>query len=56
MNKRLTILINSPDSYSDVLTVFIKCFDINWSECTYEKVLSTNTQSPDGFTVLKSGG
>lgn len=56
MDKRMTILINSPDSYSDVFSVFLQCKEKNWRNCRYELVLSTNTKEYKGLTVLHSGG
>ena len=52
----MTILINSPDSYSDVFSVFLQCKEKNWRNCRYELVLSTNTKEYKGLTVLHSGG
>lgn len=43
MKKRLTIFINSPDNYADVFSVFLQCFKLNWKECRYDMVLSTNS-------------
>ena len=33
MDKRLSIYVSSPDSYSDVLAVFLKGYRRYWSDC-----------------------
>lgn len=43
MDKRLSIYVSSPDSYSDVLAVFLKGYRRYWSDCPYEFILTTNT-------------
>lgn len=40
---KLCIYISSPESYSDVLDVFIRCFEMNWPSCKYPVVISTNS-------------
>lgn len=39
----LTIIISSPDSYSDVFGVFYQCLMRFWQDCSYEVILSTNS-------------
>ena len=56
MDNRMSILINSPDSYSDVFSVFLQCKEKNWKNCRYEIILSTNTKEYKDITVLHSGG
>ena len=52
MDKRLSIYVSSPDSYSDVLAVFLKGYRRYWSDCPYEFILTTNTKSYEGITCL----
>lgn len=56
MNARMAILINTPDNYSDVFSVFLQCKEKNWKNCQYEIVVSTNTKEYENLTVLHSGG
>lgn len=51
MDKRLSIYVSSPDSYSDVLAVFLKGYRRYWSDCPYEFILTTNTKSYEGILV-----
>ena len=52
MDKRLSIYVSSPDSYSDVLAVFLKGYRRYWSDCPYEFILTTNTKSYEGITCI----
>lgn len=52
LKNRLTIYVSSPDSYSDVFKVFLKCYRKYWSDCPYEFVLSTNTLNYEGIRTL----
>ena len=54
MDKRLSIYVSSPDSYSDVLAVFLKGYRRYWSDCPYEFILTTNTKSYEGITCIIS--
>ena len=51
MDKRLSIYVSSPDSYSDVLAVFLKGYRRYWSDCPYEFILTTNTKSYEVLLV-----
>jgi len=51
-DKRLSVFIASPDSYSDVLSVFVECFQKNCSDCPYELILATNTTQYDGARMI----
>ena len=51
-NNRLSIYVSSPDSYSDVLAVFIKGFRKYWSDCPYELILTTNSITYEGITCI----
>ena len=48
-SKRLSIYVGSPDSYSDVLSIFLNGYHRYWSNCPYEFNLSTNTKKYDGI-------
>lgn len=48
-SKRLSIYVSSPDSYSDVLSIFLNGYHRYWSNCPYEFNLSTNTKKYDGI-------
>lgn len=52
MRKRLSIYVSSPDSYSDVFTIFLKGFRKYWSDCPYEFILTTNSYSYEGLTCI----
>lgn len=51
-DNRLTIFVASPDSYSDVFTIFLDCFKKYWSDCPYKFLLATNTKKYDGINVI----
>lgn len=44
MNKDITILVNSCDSYEDTWYPFFKLFNTYWSECKYEIILNTESK------------
>lgn len=48
----LKLFIATPDSYSDVMEVFLQCFRKNWSDCPYELIVSTNTKNYDDVTTF----
>ena len=52
MDNRLSIYVSSPDSYSDVLEVYLKCFKKYWSDCPYEFILTTNSRNYEGATCI----
>ena len=52
MDKRLSIYVSSPDSYSDVLAVFLKGYRRYWRDCPYEFILTTNTKLHEGITCI----
>lgn len=52
MKDRLSIYVSSPDSYSDVLDVFLKCFKRNWSDCPWELILTTNNKIYAGVNCI----
>lgn len=52
MNNRLSIYVSSPDSYSDVLDVYIRCFKKYWKDCPYELILTTNSHYYDGIKCI----
>ena len=39
----LTIIVSSPDSYRDVFNNFLRFFKLNWPDCPYRLVLTTNS-------------
>lgn len=53
-NKEVIIFISSPNAYADVFQVFIECLKMNWSDCPYEIILSTNNQEYEGITVINN--
>ena len=52
--KRLIIYVSSPDSYSDIFKVFLKCYKKYWADCPYEFVLSTNSLCYEGIRTLRN--
>lgn len=52
MDKRLSIYVSSPDSYSDVLEVYLRCFKKYWNDCPYEFILTTNSRNYEGVTCI----
>lgn len=52
MDNRLSIYVSSPDSYSDVLEVYLRCFKKYWSDCPYEFILTTNSRNYEGVTCI----
>ena len=54
MDNDLTLFISTPDSYTDIMGIFLECFHRNWQDCPYELVISTNTKHYDcqNVTVL----
>jgi hypothetical protein len=54
MNNKLALFVSSPDSYCDVIEVFLKCFFKFWPDCPYEFILSTNTKKYHGITVINN--
>jgi hypothetical protein len=51
-NKRLTLFVASPDSYSDVFEVFMQCYQKNCEDSPYELILATNTGQYKNITVM----
>ena len=53
---RMCIYVSSPQSYKDVLDVFMDCKRKNWSNCPYPLVVSTNwnLEYPDAV-IINSG-
>lgn len=51
-DNRLSIYVSSPDSYADVFGIFLKGFHKYWSDCPYEFILTTNTNSYEGITCI----
>lgn len=53
MNKEITILVNSCDSYEDLWEPFFKLFKIYWPQCNYRIILNTESKSYsiDGLNV-----
>lgn len=45
IKKNVTILVNSCDKYEDAWTPFFKLLKIQWPECPYDIVLSTETKT-----------
>lgn len=43
MNTKLTILVNTTDSFSDVWPAFFKLFAENWPDCPHQIVLNTES-------------
>lgn len=52
MNNRLSIYVSSPDSYSDVFDVYLRCFRKFWRDCPYEFILTTNSHRYDGIKCI----
>lgn len=52
--KRMAIFISTPDSYSDVLEVFLACFHKYWQDCPYDLIISTNRKSYEGAVVYNN--
>lgn len=53
-NDKLTIVVNTCDAYSDVLTIFFAALKLHWPDCTYPIVINTeknNCYGFDGVTV-----
>ena len=50
----MIIFIASPDSYKDVLKVFMECFNLFCKDCPYELIISTNNGSYEGITVYNN--
>lgn len=44
MSKRLTVLVNSTDSFEDCWQPFFRLFSIYWPRCPYPAVLNTETK------------
>jgi len=51
---KATIIVSSPDSYSDVLSIFLKCFERFWKDCPYELIIANNGHNWSGYKVIKS--
>lgn len=54
----LAILIDCPDVYLDILSIFFKYFSINWSNCNYPVFITTNNktiEAPSGVSFIKCG-
>ena len=49
---RLSIYVSSPDSYADVLDVFLQGYRKYWPDCPYEFILTTNTKQYDGINCI----
>jgi len=43
-DSKVAIFVCSPNSYSDVLKIFIECKNKNWPDCPYDFILATNNQ------------
>ncbi|MGU5766954.1 hypothetical protein [Aeromonas allosaccharophila] len=48
-NSDLTIVINTCDSYSDVLSLFFAAFSEYWPNCSFEVVINTEKNSHDCY-------
>lgn len=53
-DSKMSIFISSPDSYKDVLCVFLECIKRYWKDCRYEIVISTNTNQYEGVTIYRN--
>ena len=42
VSKNLTIIVNTCDDYSDVLSIFFKSFEKWWPDCPYPIVITKN--------------
>ena len=53
MNQKLTVLVNSCDSYSDLWNTFFDVLRLQWHDCPYEIILNTETKnySYNGFNI-----
>ena len=45
LNSNLTILVNTCDSYHDVLSIFFLALKSNWPDCPYSVVINTETST-----------
>ena len=44
VSKNLTIIVNTCDDYSDVLSIFFKSFEKWWPDCPYPIVINTESK------------
>lgn len=51
---RLSIYVSSPDSYSDVFSVFYRAFFRYWKDCPYDFYLTTNTQAYEDIKCIQN--
>ncbi len=54
MDDRVTILISTPDSYRDVLNIFIQCYKKYWPDCPFPLLISAQTQDCLEFKTIKT--
>lgn len=57
MKSKTALVILSCDNYSDLWPIFFKQFEENWSDCPYDKYISTNFLNADSqsFKGIKIG-
>lgn len=51
---KVAVFVCSPNSYSDVLQIFIECMKKNWPNCPYDFILATNDQSYPNIKVINN--
>lgn len=56
VDQRMTLLVASCDSYSDVWADFFTCKDSNWPDCPYDTVLVTEEKEAVGHVRTFKGG
>ncbi|MBN2286921.1 MAG: hypothetical protein JXQ26_09735 [Tissierellales bacterium] len=57
MTKNIALVVLSCDSYSDLWPIFIKQFEKEWSNCPFDKYISTNflSANSDSFKDIRIG-
>lgn len=53
-HNRMVIYVSSPNSYSDIFSIFYECMNKYWKNRKYEFILSTNEQCYSDITVLNN--
>lgn len=55
MNKKMTIVVDSFDGYSDIWPSFFKVLNIYWPDCPYQIKLISNFKTYSGIDTIKTG-
>ncbi|EEY97963.1 hypothetical protein VOA_002981 [Vibrio sp. RC586] len=52
LNSELTVIINTCDSYSDVLSLFFASFSEYWPNCSFEVIVNTENNLHDNYPAI----